>query len=107
VGARAIREKLMNSATKSKPHTVELPANVAHYRTDCFAENWHAYDMLTVEDGWTVGYPYEGGREFKEAVIRGHRIVVHPPLRPQGTEEVVRDILAESMTPLVSPGERS
>lgn len=93
--------------------TVELPPGVRHHHTTCVATSDEAYDALTVEDGWKERgwavdrcdtYPM-GWHLQKEAEIRGCRITVFPPKQPQGVERVARDILAESMTPIVTPQE--
>ena len=73
--------------------TVELPSGVRHYTTTCFAETWEAYDALTLEDDWREHkwYTNATGRcnpnlpdarihREKVAAIRGHNIIVFPPL---------------------------
>ena len=96
--------------------TVELPPGVKHYVTQVIADSWEAYDSLLVDDGWEhcswwvgadskrVPASHPGARlhEHREAVVRGHRIVVFMPgpERPQHpTVQVIRDIVEESMRP--------
>lgn len=87
--------------------TVELPPGVEHYETSCFAPTWELYDSLAEEDGWTEERSRHelSGHAWKRAEIRGNNIVVHEPTAPRPVEQVARDILAESMTPIVTPGE--
>ena len=61
--------------------TVELPSGVRHATTDTEATSWDAYQALSAEDGWEHHHP-EGSRGWKEAEIRGHRIIVFPPQEP-------------------------
>lgn len=74
--------------------TVELPSGVRHCCTTAKAESWEAWNALTDEGGWTediweiagesISDAYPAGlHQQKEAVIRGHRIVVFPPKQPQ------------------------
>lgn len=97
---------------QSNTTTVELPPGVRHSTTTAFARSEDAYAALTQEAGWeerawrigrSDAYP-TGWHVQKEAVISGCHIVVFPP-RQSRPEQVVRDILAESMTPIVTAAE--
>ena len=101
------------SSTHSKAITVELPSGVRHYHTTAFALSDEAYDALTAEDGWEErGWAVKpddthplGWHLQKVAEVRGHQITVFPPRQPRTTEQAARDILAESMTPVVADAE--